>query len=195
MQSCAALFPWSPLLWLVSGGIGAGLGYLIGDTFFATNATTTALFAAANATNIIGHFDTNFTANGTNRVGDLAANATNTIGDFDTNFTANGTNLGTNRIGDFAANATNTIGDFSADAWAAFEDFISGGGDCRYDNDCNAVVGYCYNRSPIPSCEPTPVAYGLIAAAILVCVVFVVGCCCICCCSAAGGRRRGYQVV
>ena len=62
VQSCAALFPWSPLLWLVSGGIGAGLGYLIGDTFFATNAATaTALVASANATNAIGDFAANAT--------------------------------------------------------------------------------------------------------------------------------------
>ena len=84
----------------MSGGIGAGLGYLIGDTFFATNATTTALFAA-NATSIIGDFATNFTANGTNMVGDFAANATNIIGDL--------TEDAWDAFEDFGTNTWNTV--------------------------------------------------------------------------------------
>ena len=54
LQSCAARFPWSPLIWLVPGGICGGLGYFIGDTFFAVDAANTtisnALLAYANAT-------------------------------------------------------------------------------------------------------------------------------------------------
>ena len=68
----------------------------------------------------------------------------------------------------------------------AVKDFISGGGDCINDSDCNAVVGYCY-PSPIPSCKPTWVAYGLIVSAILFCVGLLVSCCLACCCN--GGRR------
>ena len=46
----------------------------------------------------------------------------------------------------------------------------------------------------VPSCKPTPVAYGLIVAAIIFCIGVMVCCCCVCCCSAATGGRR-YQTV
>jgi len=79
------------------------------------------------------------------------------------------------------------------DALDFFKDFLSGGGDCLRDTDCNAYLGYCY-PSPIPSCKPTPLAYGLVVAAILFIVSVLLCCCCICCCSAATGGRR-YQSV
>ena len=30
------------------------------------------------------------------------------------------------------------------DALDFFKDFLSGGGDCLGDSDCNAILGYCY---------------------------------------------------
>ena len=46
----------------------------------------------------------------------------------------------------------------------------------------------------VPSCKPTPVAYGLIVAAIIFCIGGLMSCCCLaCCCSGSGGRR--YQTV
>ena len=102
LQSCAALFPWSPLIWIVSGGIGAGLGYLIGDTCFAVNSATGALFAA-NATNIVG----NFTSKTWNTVRDSATNTWNTLEDSAT----------WNTVEDSATNALNTVGDFATNTW------------------------------------------------------------------------------
>ena len=39
LQSCGATFPWSPLAYLILGGVGAGGGYYIGDTYFTSNST------------------------------------------------------------------------------------------------------------------------------------------------------------
>ena len=98
VQSCAALFPWSPLIWIVSGGIGAGLGYLIGDTCFAANSDIGALFAA-NATNIVGETwntlrKSCYSAAWNTTVSDSATNALNTVGDFATNTWNNVANAG-----------------------------------------------------------------------------------------------------
>ena len=39
LQSCGATFPWGPLAYLILGGVGAGGGYYIGDTYFTSNLT------------------------------------------------------------------------------------------------------------------------------------------------------------
>ena len=39
LQSCGATFPWGPLAYLILGGVGAGGGYYIGDTYFTSNST------------------------------------------------------------------------------------------------------------------------------------------------------------
>ena len=39
LQSCGATFSWGPLAYLILGGSGAGLGYIIGDTYFTSNST------------------------------------------------------------------------------------------------------------------------------------------------------------
>ena len=39
MQSCGATFPWGPLGYLILGGVGAGGGYYIGDTYYTSNST------------------------------------------------------------------------------------------------------------------------------------------------------------
>ena len=48
--------------------------------------------------------------------------------------------------------AKEAVNNLEEDALDAFKDFISGGGDCDSDSDCNAVVGYCY-RHPISKYE------------------------------------------
>ena len=47
----------------------------------------------------------------------------------------------------------------------------------------------------VPSCKPTPVAYGLMVAAIVFCVGLLVCLCCVCCCGAAAGGGRRYESV
>ena len=39
LQSCGATFPWGPLAYIILGGVGAGGGYYIGDTYFTSNST------------------------------------------------------------------------------------------------------------------------------------------------------------
>merc|ERR1712244_141511 len=93
-----------------------------------------------------------------------------------------------------AVSAPGTWDNFGKTLDRTVNDFLSGGGDCLRDTDCNAYLGYCH-PSPIPSCKPTPLAYGLVVAAILFIVSVLLCCCCICCCSAATGGSRRYQSV
>ena len=39
LQSCGATFPWGPLAYIILGGVGAGGGYYIGDTYFTSIST------------------------------------------------------------------------------------------------------------------------------------------------------------